>query len=248
MLAACCLFGLLLAAEPQEAIIGYSAEQRPIATYTLGKGPTTVVVVGGIHGGYESNTSWLVWELLTYYRAAPELIPQHLRVIFLPDANPDGLRNGTRMLTDGVDANRNWPTADWSPATFEPGFVILSEGGGAEPLSEPETIALADFITRVQPTAVLSYHSAGGIVMGGDTARELGLLDAYLHGARGYVYVEWGLYPVTGDFAQWTEAQGIATVEIELLDHDSPDFERNVAGVQSVLEALESILAEDPPY
>jgi murein peptide amidase A len=249
VLAACCFLSLLLAPETTQAEqIGASAERRPIVAYSVGNGPASVVIVGGIHGAYESNSSWLVWELLTHYQSAPELIPPSLKLHFVPDANPDGLRNGTRELSNGVDPNRNWPTADWSPVAFEPGGEIWPDGGGVEPLSEPETIALADFITRIQPTTVVSYHSAGGIVMGGLAARERGLIDAYLSGARGYVYVQWALYPVTGDLAQWLEDQGIATVEVELLDHVNPDFDRNQAGVQAVLETIESILAEDAPY
>ncbi|HET6319664.1 MAG TPA: hypothetical protein VFG86_24660, partial [Chloroflexota bacterium] len=68
-----------------------------------------------------------------------------------------------------------------------------------------------------------------------------GLVDAYVKQARGYIALDWDLYPVTGDFAQWLEAQGIATVEVELVDHTSPDIERNLAGVQAVLEAIESL-------
>jgi len=248
-LALCCVVGSVLGAQSlHQQRIGYSAEERPIDVYAVGAGKTNVVIVGGIHGGYEANTSWLVWELLTFYREQPELVPPDLKLIFLPEANPDGLRNGTRELASGVDANRNWPTADWTATSYEPGFVMLPDGGGPEPLSEPETIALADLITAAQPVAVLSYHSAGGVVMGGPAARQQGLLRAYLDGAVGYVYVKWGLYPVTGDFAQWLEDQGIATVEVELQDHFNPDFERNQAGVQAVLEAIESMAVNDPSY
>jgi predicted deacylase len=243
-LAVIALVGQLLQAQggaPQQQI-GHSAQGRPIDVYAVGGGSINVVIVGGIHGGYEANTSWLVWELLTYYRAAPARIPSHLRLLFLPEANPDGLRNGTRFLADGVDANRNWPTADWRTASYEPGSLVLDDGGGPEPLSEPETVGLADFITAVKPKAVLSYHSAGSIVMGGTAAREQGLVRAYVAAAPGYVDLDWSLYPVTGDFAQWLEEQGIATVEVELADHSDPDFDSNQAGVQAVLEAIDAVL------
>lgn len=228
--------------------IGYSAEQRPIMAYAVGSGSYNVVVVGGIHGAYEANSSSLVWELLNYYRAVPQQVPRHLKLMFLPEANPDGLANGTRGLANGVDANRNWPTVDWTSASYAPGSIVLLGGGGAEPLSEPETIALADFITVAQPRAVLSYHSAGGIVMGGPAAAQFGLVDAYVENASSYVPLEWDVYPVTGDFAQWLEEQGIPTVEVELADHDDPDFERNLAGIQAVLDAIESLLVGGTRY
>jgi len=84
-------------------------------------------------------------------------------------------------------------------------------------MSEPETVTLANWIRQVRPVTVLSFHSAGGLVMGGPLALQVGLVDAYLSAARGYVYQEWSYYPVTGDFAQWAEDQGIPTVEVELL-------------------------------
>jgi hypothetical protein len=84
--------------------------------------------------------------------------------------------------------------------------------------------------------------------MGGPSALGSGLVDAYLSAADGYVYSDWGLYPVTGDFAQWLEEQGIATVEAELVDHLNPDFERNQAGVQAVLDTIDSALTTNQPY
>jgi len=84
--------------------------------------------------------------------------------------------------------------------------------------------------------------------MGGSSALRLGVVDAYLAGARGYVYRDWIYYPVTGDFAQWCESLGIPTVEIELWDHFDPDVERNLAGVLTVLQAVEAILAQNAPY
>jgi protein MpaA len=239
---------VLLAPQPNQRVIGHSAEQRAIVTYHLGSGYVPVVIVGGIHGAYEANTSWLVWELLHYYEDNPHTIPKHLRLVFLPEANPDGLANGYRELANGVDANRNWPTADWTTASWEPGFVLNPQGGGLEPLSEPETIALADLITATQPIAVLSYHSSGGLVMGGQHALQKGLARAYLDAAPDYVYHEWSSYPVTGDFAQWCENQGMATVEVELLDHADPDVEQSLAGVQAVLDHIESMLTTDTSY
>src|SRR5215813_13140433 len=99
---------------------GSSAEGRAIEAYRLGHGPLTVVIVGGIHGAYEINTSWLVWEFLHAFEDDPEAVPDNLTLVFVPEANPDGLANETRLLADGVDLNRNWPTSDWAADTFEP--------------------------------------------------------------------------------------------------------------------------------
>jgi protein MpaA len=175
---------------------------------------------------------------MRYYEQLPEAIPIGMTLMFLPEANPDGFANGTRDLADGVDPNRNWPTADWSPEAFGPSGE-LDGGGGVAPFSEPETVTLANWIQQIQPVVVLSFHSAGGLVMGGPLARNYGLVDAYLRAAPGYIAYHWNSYPVTGDFAQWAEDQGIPTIEVELLTHADPDTERNLAGVQAVLDAIE---------
>jgi predicted deacylase len=228
-------------------LIGRSRQERDIVAYALGSGPLNVSIVGGMHGLPEVNSAWLVWDLLHFFEQNPDAIPPNLTLYFLPEANPDGLVNGTRELADGVDPNRNWPTADWSPLSFGPRGE-LDSGGGEAPMSEPETVSLANWILATQPITVLSFHSAGGVVMGGSHALDLGLLSAYLSAAHGYVYADSIGYPVTGDFAQWCEEQGIPTVEVELLDHLSPDTERGRAGVLAVLDQIELLTVGDAPY
>jgi hypothetical protein len=251
LLAACGAALALFAAtadlnEPRQVQIGVSAEERPIHTYAIGRGPHAVLVLGGIHGGSESNTVWLVWEMLDYFYNQPEAIPESVTLWFIPMANPDGVANGTRWLANGVDPNRNWPTEDWSPDTFAPGLHVQG-GGGPEPLSEPETAAVARWIEHLQPVAILAYHSAAGLIMGGSGGFETGLVDAYF-AASGYAVHDWVAYPVTGDFGKWAEGQGIPTLEVELTDHVDPEIDRNLAGIQAVLHAVAIILAADPSY
>ncbi len=68
-LAACCLLGALFGqgAAPQPVRLGYSREGRPIEGYSLGSGPASAVIVGGIYGRPELNSSDLVWQLLEYF-------------------------------------------------------------------------------------------------------------------------------------------------------------------------------------
>jgi protein MpaA len=207
-------------------VIGYSAEGRPLIVYQLGAGSRSVLIVGGIDGGTESNTTALVDQLLDRLPNEPDLLRAGLVLLFLPAANPDGLASGERMLADGVDANRNWPTDDWSPDTYVAGPTLIPGGGGPYPFSEPETRALSGFVQQTHPSLIVSYHSAAGLVMTGPYARALGL-DAVYAGVTGYASGDWVAYPVTGDFAQWTEDQGIPTVEVELPDHATTDFDAN---------------------
>ena len=244
-LAGCCLLAAIFgqAIDPVQVHLGDSSQGRPIDGYLLGIGPATVVIVGGIHGRPELNASELVWQLLEYFETDPAAVPHGLKLLFVPEANPDGLAGGTRELADGVDPNRNFPTHDWRPATYGPG-KWLADGGGEGPLSEPETVALANLVERVHPVAVLSYHSAAGIAMGGTAAVSSGMLAAYADNS-GYPARQFVAYPVTGDFAQWCDDLGIPTVEVELSDHFNPELDRNLAGIEA---ALQEIVARYPSY
>jgi protein MpaA len=218
-------------------LVGYSRQGRPILAYRLGAGQRTGLVVGGIHAGTESNTAELVQQLLERAREEPDLLPPDLVLEWLPVANPDGLMNGTRLLSTGVDPNRNWPTLDWSADTYASsprGPELLSGGGGDGPLSEPETLALAALCLRLRPGALVSYHAAADLVTGGPAARSLGLDLVYAQ-AAGYRLGDWTAYPVTGDLAQWADDQGIPTVEVELPDHASTDLEANWTGLLTLL-------------
>jgi protein MpaA len=221
-------------------IIGYSAEGRPLTVYQLGAGPRSVLVVGGIDGGTESNTTDLVYQLLDRLPEVPDLLHAGFVFLLLPAANPDGIADGTRMLADGVDANRNWPTADWSPDTYIAGPTLIPGGGGPGPWSEPETQALAAFVQRSQPTLIMSFHSAAALVMAGPAARALGL-DRLYAAMTGYAWGDWTAYPVTGDFAQWAEDQGLPTVEVELPDHTTTDLDANFSAFQAMISALRAL-------
>jgi len=128
-LAAWLLIGGLL--EPRQLTYGRSAEGRPLNAYWLGAGSAAVMIVGGIHGRPEINASDLVWQLLDYFVGEPEALPRGVKLLFVPEPNPDGLADGTRELADGVDPNRNFPTSDWVPDTYGPGNW-LADGGGAQ--------------------------------------------------------------------------------------------------------------------
>ena len=230
--------------EPLEVRVGESAEGRPIVAFALGEGPVAVLLIGGIHGGAELNSAAVVWELLGHFQSTPALVPHGLSLVFVPEANPDGLAHGTRALASGVDANRNWPTPDWSPDTFGPGGREIAGGGGDTPFSEPETRALANLIELTRPLAIVSFHSAAGLAMGGSVARASGLLDAYAAGSR-YPVGDFLAYPVSGDLAQWCDEQHLPTIEIELSDHAEPETDRNLAGVAGILRL---IAADDQSY
>jgi protein MpaA len=219
---------------------GVSREERSLFDFSLGQAPRTALIVGGIHAGSEANTVALVQGLSNAIEQDPGFVPPAMGITFLSAANPDGLANGTRMLSSGVDPNRNWPTDDWRTDTYVSGPTLVPGGGGPFPLSEPETQALANLVAQLRPALMVSYHSAAGLVTGGRQARAMGLEATYADVA-GYSAGDWTAYPVTGDFAQWAEQrQGIPTIEVELPDHERTHLAANLAALRAILWKAEA--------
>ncbi len=220
--------------------IGYSVEGRPIVAQRFGVGERILLLVGGIHGGWEANTVALVEALSEHFAARPDAILPGISIVLIPVANPDGLARGTsqagRFNANGVDLNRNWgcgwsAEARWRAQQVDPGVRAFSE---------PETQALAAFIRALQPAAVLFYHSAADGIFAGTCpsavrAGDSAALAAVLGEAAGYSYGEaFTAYPVTGTAASWAHGQGIAAADVELSSRDDPEFERNLRGLLAV--------------
>jgi predicted deacylase len=72
-------------------IIGVSLQGRPIEAYTFGDGDTHLLLVGGMHGGYEWNSVLLAWAVKDFLANQPQEIPRGLTVTVIPTLNPDGV-------------------------------------------------------------------------------------------------------------------------------------------------------------
>lgn len=232
--------------EASERVIGYSREGRPLVVYHLGLGPDPVLVLGGQHGAPEANTSRLAWQLLSHFEGSPDQIPSGLRLDIVPETNPDGLASGSRQFATGVDANRNWGGPDWASDAADSNGTFRNGLGGSEPFSEPETQALRDYVLATRPLLVVNYHSRGGFLFGGRTDRGNELADAYSV-ASGYYRPQPGAaggnvlgYRATGSMNVWLAAQGLPGLLIELATSHDPEFARNLAGLQAVLEMIAS--------
>jgi hypothetical protein len=221
-------------------VYGASRQGRLLLVYRLGNGPRARALIGGIHGGYEWNTTALTNMLLLYMESNPELVSEQLSIYVIPMANPDGTAAGAdavhgRTNAVGVDLNRNWDY-EWSEIAYH-GRTQLS--GGSAPFSEPETVALRDFLLAQRVEAVIFYHSAAGMVfpgVGRQTSRsaELGRLMAQ---ASGYLYMRDGLpgQIMTGNAVDWLSVHGISAVEVELSTHQDVDWQRNLAALLAFL-------------
>ncbi len=238
----------------RQQVIGYSFENRPITSYQFGQGPQTVIFVGGIHGGYEWNTIMLAYQAIDYFLANPSATPEHVTLIIIPSANPDGQFNVTgkegrfefgdlapettagRFNGQGVDLNRNWD-CNWKPSAL---WRDQSVSGGTNPFSEPESRALRNYFLDLQPSSVIFWHSSADGVYGAgcsepfQLAREL----AEVYGtASGYPVADhFTHYQVSGDAGDWLSTQGIPSITVELASHDLIEWPENLAGMVAVLE------------
>lgn len=215
--------------------IGRSVEGRAIEAVTVGTGKRTVVVIGGLHTGNEDETVDLVTNLSRAYSSGEHTIPDGLRLIFIPEANPDGLANGERTNANGVDLNRNWPTEDWAQYAFHGDAEVF---GGQHPLSEPETAALYDYVVGIRPEFVLSFHGYAGVVHHNTEADAANLGEAFAEAAEYEPIGEWDFYPITGELIEGLAEAGIAAADVELWESDDMSFDRALAGLQAVLEEI----------
>lgn len=137
----------------REINCGYSATERSINGYVFQKkeGLPAIFVIAGVHGD-EQEGIWLaeyfksLWEQNFFYK--------HIKVILIPEANPDGVMLNTRLNANGVDLNRNLPTKDWNAKAFNERYPP-----GPYACSEPESEAMVDLIRKYQPKGILTLHS-----------------------------------------------------------------------------------------
>ncbi len=234
-------------------IIGYSAGGRAITAVQFGGGPDQVIFIGGIHGGYEWNSILLAYQTIDYFLENPTDIPPNITLTIIPAANPDGQYTVTgkegvfttadlavdttpgRFNANNVDLNRNWD-CNWQPFGL---WRNQEVSAGPFPFSEPENIALRDFIMSRNPVATVFFHSAlNAIFTAGcpdtlPTSREIA--DVYAAAANYPVYEQFTSYAVTGDAGDWLATQGIPSFTVELKNHSDLDWSQNLAGMLNLL-------------
>lgn len=239
-------------------VIGTSVENRNIEAYTFGTGENDLLFVGGIHGGYEWNSILLAYEMIDYFSTNYEAIPKNVTIHIIPALNPDGLFAATglegrfvktditsyEMHTTGegrfnankVDLNRNF-ACKWAPESTWRGLVVSA---GTAAFSEPEAQALKNYVTKTTPESVVMWHSKANNVYAsecenGVLPKTLSLMNAYaIAGDYGAVPV-FDAYPITGDAEGWLASIGIPAITVELETRTSPEWERNIAGVNALL-------------
>ena len=241
----------------ETVVIGNSVEGREIEAVTFGKGEISLLFVGGIHGGYEWNSSLLAYEMIDYFTNSPQLIPTDVSIGIIPVLNPDGLAKAVtkegafgkadvsnpekrvaegRFNANGVDLNRNFD-CKWAPESTWRGNTVSA---GSEAFSEPEAQALRNYIGKIRPEAVVFWHSKANNVYASECTegilpRTLDLMNVYADAAAYGKVEKFDAYPITGDAEGWLASIGIPAVTVELESASSIEWERNLAGVEAVL-------------
>ncbi len=226
-------------------VIGESVAGRPIEVYRFGNGSRKLLLIGGIHGGYEYNTITLTEQLISLVRGRPEWIPEDVTLFIMRSLNPDGEARAQgihgRTNENGVDLNRNFP-AQWKLEWPIDGcWRYLPVSGGPYPASEPETLASMQFLIDEDIFALINYHSAAlGIFPGGQPpdAASVSLAEA-VAAVSEYPYpaIDTGCV-FTGQLIDWASMQGIAAIDIELANHRDSDLKINIEILQVFLHWL----------
>ena len=107
-----------------------------------------ILVIGVVHGD-EPQGEYLINKYLTQNES---------KLLFIPCLNPDGKNNNTRVNSNGVDLNRNFPTKNWELTNKDKYY------GGATPASETETKFLINIIEKYKPRLIFTLHTPYKIV------------------------------------------------------------------------------------
>ena len=158
-----------------------------------------VLVIGCMHGD-EPQGEYLINEYLKNNADT--------KLLLIPCLNPDGVKAQTRVNSNGVDLNRNFPTKNWE-LTEKNNFY-----GGNEPASEIETRFLINVIDEFKPELILTLHAPYKVVNYDgnalDIANKISEIIKYpVESSIGY--------PTPGSFGTWAGIErNIPTITLEL--------------------------------
>ena len=241
-----------------KTVIGKSVDGNNITAYHYGSGEKEILFVAGVHAGYDWNTVLVARELMNYLKTDETVIPANLKVTVIPVLNPDGLKKvvGTtgdftktnvssvssvveagRFNGNTVDINRNFD-CDWQENAK---WQSKTVSGGTSVFSEPESLAVKNYVETNKPTAVVSWYSAAGGVYASSchnsVSTETNALTQKFADASGYpAYQSFDFYATTGDMVNWFAKINIPAISVLLTNHTDTEWTKNKAGVDAVLK------------
>ena len=245
-----------------KTVLGQSVEGRNIIAYHYGDNSPEkeVLLIGGIHGGYSWNTVLVAYESMEYFQANPSAIPDGIRVSVIPVLNPDGLYKivgttdkftsanvpaGTdatipgRFNANNVDLNRNFD-CDWMPVGK---WQNKDVSGGSSAFSEPESLAVKNYIENNKPDAVVVWYSSAGGVFSSNcnngVSPETTNLTNIFAKASGYpAHKEFNYYEIAGDMTNWLAKIQIPAISVLLTNHTDTEWGKNKAGIDAAIKYL----------
>ena len=183
-----------------------------------------ILVIGVTHGD-EPQGFYLINKYLELYKDSTNLM-------FIPCLNPDGMKIFSRVNSNGVDINRNFPTSNWEKTKKDEFW------GGEFAGSEIETQFVVDVINKYLPKLILTLHAPFKIVNYDGDARvyadEISKLVNYP------VQADIG-YPTPGSFGTYAGLEKkIPTITLEL--DEECDVEDLITTVFNVFKYLETVI------
>lgn len=130
--------------------IGYSVENRPIYTFTIGTGKSRILMWSQMHGN-ESTTTKALLDFLNFLDSENPIAKNLLKdftFCCLPMVNPDGAKRYTRENAVKVDLNRD-----------------------ANLLTQPESLALRKAFDDFKPHYCYNLHDQRTIFGAGETGK-----------------------------------------------------------------------------
>ena len=241
-----------------KTIIGSSVQKRDITAYHFGNGANEILFIGGTHGGYSWNTTLLAYNIIDYFKANSGAIPKNIKITVIPVLNPDGLFKvvGTdgrfsntdvstsqsalvsgRFNANNVDLNRNFDCKWTSDGIWQKKKV----NGGDKVFSEPESIALKNYVDLHTPSAAIIFYSAAGGVYASScdkdpSSQTMEILNTYAKASGYSAYDSYDFYETTGDIANWLATKNVPAISVLLTNHKNTEWQRNLDGINSLLK------------
>ena len=165
----------------------------------MNKEHNSVLVLGCMHGD-EPQGEHLINE---YIKSNTDT-----KLMFVPCVNPDGVKAKTRVNSNGIDINRNFPTKNWELTEKNEFF------GGNTPASEIETKFVIDIIEKYQPKLILTLHAPYKVVNYDGPAKKIAekISQIIYYATEGSIG-----YPTPGSFGTYCGVErNIPTITLEL--------------------------------
>lgn len=178
-----------------------------------------ILIIGVFHGD-EPQGKYLIENYLNNHES---------NLLFIPCLNPDGMAQGVRTNSHGVDLNRNFPTDNWELTEKNEFF------GGNSPASETETQFVASIIEKYSPKIILTLHAPFKVVNYDGDAKDIcekisKIINYPVEASIGY--------PTPGSFGTYAGIERkIPTITLEL-DEECP-VEDLIEPVNKILKLLE---------